>query len=234
MSLDHSDLEALAKLERFSRRTRPFLLIGLLAIALAFVIIVIYLQNERVAAQRRSEELAQRVETLNATLHDLQVLTARKDAEVNPRQEEKVSALLANATAQVADLKVANVDPTSAPRSEAPSGPIRVFLHITSEDQRPMAAKVQADLQTLTLDGREIVVPGIELVTPRRTGTLRCLKAPDCQWAPKLLRLVNGRLASPGFVLLDLSGTYDKAPNVRPGTIELWFADGPIALKDPS
>ncbi|WP_426009246.1 hypothetical protein [Caulobacter sp. DWR2-3-1b2] len=31
MRLDHDDLEALAQLERFSRKTRPFLLIGLLA-----------------------------------------------------------------------------------------------------------------------------------------------------------------------------------------------------------
>lgn len=103
-------------------------------------------------------------------------------------------------------------------------GPVRVYVHISEEAQRGAATIFARALEAQTLDGRAVDVPGIELVSPQPSSTLRCLKKSDCDRAGEL-RAIIGRI-SPGMDLAvsDLSGRYERERGVKAGTYEIWLS----------
>ena len=105
-----------------------------------------------------------------------------------------------------------------------PSGPVRVYVHISDEGQRGRATTFVRSLEAQRLGGRPVDVPGIELVPPQRASSLRCLKQADCAEADDLRAII--RKISPGITLkiTDLSGRYERERGVQSGTYEIWLS----------
>ncbi len=109
----------------------------------------------------------------------------------------------------------------------------RVYLHIADEQFRPAAAAFERALEGTTLNGAKIIVPGIELVSASPPGSvLRCFQKDDCAEAGSLLELIDRVLAEPQLKIQDLSGRYSNSKNIRGRHFEIWFAPGPIRLRD--
>lgn len=121
---------------------------------------------------------------------------------------------------------VASSEPVPASRpvpASAGSGPVRVFIHVTSAAQRPAADEVRAALGGMSFGGRSVEMPPVRFVaaSPGRTE-LRCLKHADCPAAERVARYLSGRLGTPVSVV-DMSRQYERNPQVRPGSLELWL-----------
>jgi hypothetical protein len=109
----------------------------------------------------------------------------------------------------------------------------RVYVHITDEKLRAAAAAFERALEGKTLNGAKVVVPGIELVSASPPGSvLRCFQKEDCDEAVSLLQLIEQVLAEPRLKIQDLSGRYSSSKNIRGRHFEIWFAPGPITLRD--
>jgi hypothetical protein len=104
--------------------------------------------------------------------------------------------------------------------------PVRVYIHIRSEDQRKPAQKVAAALQA-----KGFLVPGIELVNVGpKESELRYFQGSNKDDTDSLIAdLQTLRLdVSP----VDLSERYKNSPGIRPRHYELWF--GPTAFQEGS
>lgn len=99
------------------------------------------------------------------------------------------------------------------------SQPLRVFMHIASEDQRGLARKAELRLEQVAVAQASVVVPGIELVAqaPRQTE-LRYFNAADEATAESLARTLEPLLDQP---VQAKRLTVDNVPN---RTFELWMA----------
>lgn len=107
-----------------------------------------------------------------------------------------------------------------------PDRPLRFFIHIAEEEQRPAARALAARFEAIT----NVEVPGIELVERGADDSLRCLKRAGCAQAGRLAAWINGQLDGRALTVTDLSARFEDSPRVRPGTFEVWFAPGPIEL----
>ena len=99
-----------------------------------------------------------------------------------------------------------------------------VYVHIPPNVDRDMVRRFELALEQYSVNGRPIVVPGIQLVnqTPDETQ-LRYLKAFDRQEAFELadyLRKLGCAVADP----ISLAHRYNEDKRVRPRTYELWFS----------
>jgi hypothetical protein len=110
----------------------------------------------------------------------------------------------------------------------------RLFIHINSEDQRQAAQAVALAWSGRQLGPSSIVVPGIQLVDGRGDNSLRCTKVEACARIDTVLDWINHSLVSPKLQKRNLSRSYGNAPNVRPGTYEVWFKDAPIVSPEGS
>ena len=102
-----------------------------------------------------------------------------------------------------------------------PSGPVRVFIHVTDLAQRPAVDRIRSELS-----GLNVAVPPVRFVrnAPGRTE-LRCLKQADCAAASRIAHDLTQALRTP-VTLVDMSRTYEHDGAVRPGSLELWVAPG--------
>ena len=106
----------------------------------------------------------------------------------------------------------------------APTGPVRVYLHISEEAQRGSATIFARSLEARLIGSRSIDVPGIEVVAPQRASTLRCLKQADCAKADELRALVREISPALSLSITDLSGRYERERGVKAGTYEIWLS----------
>lgn len=114
------------------------------------------------------------------------------------------------------------------------SGAIRVYLHISDESQRAAAEALETQLEQQRLGGRPIVVPGVELVAPQPTSSLRCLKVADCRLADALKSLVEQSLPGVRLETFNLSARFENEAGVRPGTYEIWLGRNAAVGSEPA
>ena len=110
----------------------------------------------------------------------------------------------------------------------------RLFIEIADEQQRSGAEALRRAIHQVTLEGQSVIAPGVEKVTsPPNRIELRVLKISDRDEADKLAATI-GKMINASVHLSDLSGTFDKRPDVKRRTYELWFPPGAtIALASP-
>ncbi|HEY0313674.1 MAG TPA: hypothetical protein VGC56_14425 [Allosphingosinicella sp.] len=246
-------VDLVQRLNRSAARSRPIVAVGLLFIIGGFIVLAVYLDSERRAALHFAQEQVQRAHDLDQTLDAAALIVAEPHGGAGqPSQWQRLSKLLNVAESQVNGLDAtaraetpsvtpgrtvapsgdthAAADPTPA-ADTAPPKVIRLYFHVTDPAQKPAAAAVAASLSGQTLGASTIVVPGIELV-PGAAGvdTVRCTKAAACAYLPKVTQWLNQRLASPKLRPLDLSARYGNSQGIKPGTYEVWFGTGPIAV----
>ena len=137
----------------------------------------------------------------------------------------------APAPAPVTPPPTAAANGPAAPPATAVKNPVRLFIQISDESQRAALHELRRNLAgngaDLTLDGRPIIIPGIELVAPQKESQLRCLKTVDCAAAPAMAALIARTLGVP-VRPLDISRRWNADPTVRAGTYELWLAPGEL------
>ncbi|WP_165185280.1 hypothetical protein [Caulobacter soli] len=147
--------------------------------------------------------------------------------------------------AQLQEAKTQSTDPATRDAatqalkaSQAPTAPpaadlLRVYFHISREDQRPAARKLELWLEQQTPQKRVLVVPGIELVPGNKSPDVRCPLPSDCPVAGEVAKLLNSQLTSPLLPAKanDMGGAYAASPTIRPGTIEVWFGAAEISVK---
>jgi hypothetical protein len=256
--------QLIERLERHTRRSRPFLVYGLVAILIGFAGLTWHVNSLRAAAEAEAADLRVKKAALNRKLDQAGWLAGRKYSAADaPKALARISDLLADAsetTREIDDgtdaaaahpVAAASHQPDAvlpakapvqapqakeapAPKPEAAGTPqasavVRIFLHIVGKGQFAGAKELQWALTGATLDGQKVVVPGIELVDGA-DDTIRCLKPADCDRAARVAALVNAKLRGRSLQVRNLSRTYGDAPNVRPGTYEVWLAPGPVLV----
>ncbi|EJM69328.1 hypothetical protein PMI29_01951 [Pseudomonas sp. GM49] len=190
------------------------------------------------AARERTEELAQNNKQSAQSLQEVKKSLEKLQVEVestNPTSDfaqtlDKVNTQLSN--------EVGNLDRSrsiAAPPqiySKIPNP--RVYIQISSEQQRSDAQELRQDISSLQINNLEVMVPGIELVTVAlRRNELRCFKTADCEAGELLRKKINDLLVEPSVQLVDLSERYGGSESIRDSHYELWFAPGKIGLKRP-
>jgi hypothetical protein len=103
--------------------------------------------------------------------------------------------------------------------------PSRLFIHVLDEKQRACISKLLASLKDA--DGASVTVPSISLARwDGKVNEIRALKDSDMPRAESLAQLFG----SMGLELkvVNLTGVWSGAKNVRPNTFELWFGDTPL------
>lgn len=264
--------ELIDRLERHSRRSRPFLIYGLVAILAGFLVLTFYInglradaEERRAAAETRARDLEVKKAELRQRIDQAGRLAAGDHSPAEaPQVLSKIRAILAEASETTETLAatveepaptlaaeahqpdaVATVAPSPAPakaKSETKVEPaqgvtqeqrpkvIRIFLHVGDKEQFSGARELQWSLGGASLDGTRIVVQGIEVVEGGGDDSLRCLKRQDCARAGEVAAIVNAELRGRSLRVRDLSRTYERARNVRPGTYEVWLAPGKIYI----
>jgi hypothetical protein len=254
------------RIERHTRRSRPFFLYGLIAILAGFAILtyrIDVLRREALAeaAHERAEaaDLRKKKAALTAKIDAAGALAAKAHATADvPRLLQQIRNVLADASTTTQALGEplglappivkasahrpdGEVDAAATPKAAvaqppppagaAPAEPrpavIRIFLHIQNKEQFGGAKELQWSLSSASLDGTKIVVPGIETVD-KTDDTLRCLKKADCDRVEQVAAIVNAKLRGRILKVKKLDKAYGNAPNVRPGTYEVWLAPGPV------
>lgn len=104
MSIDNDSIESIAQLAESSRKTQPFILSGLIAIALGFMSIAVYLEHERELSDMRAENLKKEVASLKSTLNYAEVLL-RDEKQFDGKSGPDILALLAKAANQAQSLQ---------------------------------------------------------------------------------------------------------------------------------
>jgi subtilisin family serine protease len=109
--------------------------------------------------------------------------------------------------------------------SGAPTGqPVTIYLHISSDEQRPRAKEVAGLLRE-----NRIEVPKIQKVDPVSRSNVRFFHKEDARGAEEISRLLNEYLGGQASVKPTLIPGYEeKVPRRR---YEIWFA--PDALRTP-
>jgi hypothetical protein len=144
-------------------------------------------------------------------------------------------ASLAQTSREASDITKGDAPPVrpilTVPAPDAGGPVLRLFMQIVDERQRAAAAQLQQRLDGQLVAGRRVAVQGIERLAGGGDNSLRCLKVRDCALAGGLAQLINAQLVAPNIAVTDLSGRFDKAPGVAPGTYELWFGQGDVRLR---
>jgi hypothetical protein len=144
--------------------------------------------------------------------------------------------LQTNGTAIVTDAQAGTqttaITPSMPTQPPPEKGSVRLFIHISNEDQRNAARSLQTLVESEKLrDGVKITVPGIQLVDRQNNSTLRCLKKVDCARATEIANLLVKLTRDHDIRILDLSSRYDSEPGVHVGTYELWLSDGALSVR---
>lgn len=102
--------------------------------------------------------------------------------------------------------------------------PVRVFFQIREEADRTGAENIRQRLQADSLDGKAIIVPGIERVPGAQPKSyLKCFRTVECDTlGVKLLEVL--RQDGVSIELSNQSSAYEKT--TRPNHFEVWFAPG--------
>jgi hypothetical protein len=221
MSAEAAIIESIERLAEESRRARPYLVAGLLAIFIGFALLIFYIDGERRSAEQRARKWEATAKNLDLTL---------KKA-MQSRNQEETSALLSSAESQTRQLaavaaeEAAGAEPAAA---EPPSGPVLIYIRVSEEEQQVAALALESRLEAADLGARPILVPRMAIAATTGQSSLRCYRPADCGYADDLLRVVQQQMPAPPVRVRDLSGQFHKVP---PGTFELWLAPGPIELK---
>jgi hypothetical protein len=107
----------------------------------------------------------------------------------------------------------------------------RIYLHIADESQRPAARALTTRIEANRIDGKTLIVPGVQRVAnaPRR-AELRCFLADECRvYGLPLLHIVNTQLQTPQVTLRNFADA-ETAGTVRPLHFEIFFPAGRIEL----
>lgn len=126
----------------------------------------------------------------------------------------------------------ANTPPLIA-KSGTPEGsggtpPPRLYVQISTEEQRDPARYLIKRLQGADFQGRPLLPLGPDL-KPIRTTQLRCVRRVDCASAPQLASYLSTVMGIP-VPITDLSAQYEDTSTTRLGHYELWIAPGPIRV----
>jgi hypothetical protein len=116
---------------------------------------------------------------------------------------------------------------TATEATAAPAIDPRLYVQFGLSEERAQAEQFRAKAQGLTLAGRRLDVPGVELVAsaPSRTE-LRCFYETDCALAEEL----RGKLQALTGQRIAISRQVGRYPTsrARPLHFELWFAAGSL------
>jgi hypothetical protein len=233
--LGESDALALIEgLENASRRTRPMIFAGLIAIIAGFAILSYYLYDQRREVEQRNAELTARLDALTATIEQAKQLAATPQASQGQVSEALGSAIdqAHSIGAAVAAAEKGEEAPAAAEGPARLPPTVRIFIQIASEEQRDQAAALARQMASRTIEDSKVEVPGIELVKGKGDDSLRCLTPRDCRHVERVTAWANRHLARRQLHATNLSTRYGKA-KVKPGTYELWFAPGPIEAQKP-
>jgi hypothetical protein len=110
----------------------------------------------------------------------------------------------------------------------------RVYIHIVDESQRTAAEALERRIETMRIGSVAIVVPGIQKVgSGPPFSQLRCFAPMECQQnGPRLLQIINSELSEPTIRLQNFSSFGQSGDGkFRADHYELWFAPGPISLR---
>lgn len=119
-SPDQDALALVAGIERASRRSRPFFVVGLLAVILGFASVSVYLYQDREAERAQKVVLERQVALLGRTLNEARALLP--DLGDSPVARERLQILLGEAigTAEALPADVARAESGAAARDPAP------------------------------------------------------------------------------------------------------------------
>jgi hypothetical protein len=184
------------------------------------------------ALMQEAEQAARELRTIVAEMENALAQAERDTGDPDPVQwDQAVRRASEQISAQAFILERPAPAPARSPPAEAAAGtPPRVFIHIAAESQRAAARDFERQLGARTLDGLNLITPGVELVSvsPRRSE-LRCFRAAECREdGDRLLELANGLLQRPQFVLRDLSARYGESSAISARHFEIWFAPGDV------
>ncbi len=187
-------------------------------------------ETDALEARRRelNQQLAQSAEALGRVQRELTLAVNETAAPSGLRT--RILDATKELDQQAESLTTAAKEPRPLPISSGPQAGIQatLYIHIAEESQRRSAMALERALEALA--GKEIVLPGIDLVKdyPSR-AELRCFQPEECRGeARKILAMVQRSIAAPEVQLRDLSARYGKVAGVRPRQYELWFPPGEI------
>lgn len=101
--------------------------------------------------------------------------------------------------------------------------PIRIYFHIQRPEDREAARELEMRVERESLEGVEIVVPGIELKNGPSQSELRCFRAAECERFGEQLRTIFDEAGWP-VALKNMSAKYETSTSIRPNHFEAWFA----------
>ncbi len=244
MTTSAKEIEEIVKrMEESSIRSRPLLVLGVIATLLGFVFTIFYLNQLRNQTEIENESLRLRVEELTKTIDEAQNIQLRETAK-GEKSTSELAEVLADASNRVAVLER---DIPSYPKKAGSSETVmstgsgrvknaptsRIYLHISDEAQRVTAARFGVSIISEDDDALRLVVPGVQLIKQGGDNSLRCFSVADCATAQNgLLSFLNGKLASPKVHLADFSKRYGNSSLIRPGHYEIWFGADPIVLAE--
>jgi hypothetical protein len=119
--------------------------------------------------------------------------------------------------------RVEQGNPSLAPliQKDLKSLQARLYFHIDTESQRAAAQTLAT--QIASVQGLDLVVPGIERVAWRNRSELRFFKKTDQQEAARIVQ--DLRRFGAAVSVRDLSARYEGSDRIRPRHFELWLGD---------
>lgn len=230
MSEKSEIIAQISRLEKSSRRTLPFLAIGLVSVILALSFAAAQLaktQREIAEANTRKEQVIQAAADAELRLSQLraEIELVNKDLQtaVMPAiTPESLIAALGEATSRTRSIQLSIGQAEVALREATSSASLkpRVYFHIRSEEQRVRAAALA---KSLTQAGA-VIVPGIHLVSrgPSKTELRYFRKAEKSE-----AEAIAAALQAEGLLVdIKLIPGYEDSTAIRPRHFELWLAAG--------
>lgn len=101
--------------------------------------------------------------------------------------------------------------------------PIRIYFHIQQEKDRDAARQLEQTLEAISLEGVEIIVPGIALRSGPPQSQLRCFRKVECDQFGEPLKAIFDQEGWQ-VALRNLSDQYEGSTSIRPNHFEAWFA----------
>jgi len=209
-------ISQLSRLERSSRRTLPFLFIGLLSVIIALFFAARDLdQKDQVETAAANAEL--NLSTLRAEVellnHDLQ------SAEHNTMTVEERESAIQKASAKASYIQQ-SIEKAQTELAEATPVSLkpRVYFHISTEKQRTYAATLAKSIA----ESDTVIVPGIQRVSqaPNRTE-LRYFRPAEKSEAEAIATTLRNQGLKVDAKLIP---GYETSTAIRPRHYELWIA----------
>lgn len=191
----------------------------LVAAVVAIGAALLYVNAKRV--ELRAEAARQQRSLLELQLRSTELMRGYEELSEKQRKlegekqdlERKYNGLVAQFSANVAQ--------AVAPAAERGRGPVTIYLHISSEEQRPRAQEIANQLQE-----QGVRVPGIQRVDPVPSSDVRYFHPEDRAKAEELAKLLS-RYVGGGAPLKPLLVKGFEA-KVKAAVFELWFGEGAL------